>query len=193
MRAWQLAIGLWSIAVIGGFAVLLDYSRTAGAAVAAPALWPNASAIAPTPGSPALLMFVHPHCSCSHASLTELNHLLTRLRDTVKTQILFIRPPGAGADWMESELLTFAKTIPNATVGETSAEEAARFGATTSGSCVLYDRAGQLLFAGGITALRGHEGDSFGQERIVALVNTGEADRRDSPVFGCPLKHKGEP
>jgi hypothetical protein len=35
--------------------------------------------------------------------------------------------------------------------------------------------------------VRGHEGDSFGQERIVALLAGGTADRADSPVFGCPL------
>jgi len=65
--------------------------------------------------------------------------------------------------------------------------EAKRFGAETSGAVVLYDRAGRLVFHGGITAARGHEGDSFGQQRIAALLTGARADRTDAPVFGCAL------
>ncbi|HLB76837.1 MAG TPA: hypothetical protein VJO72_07370, partial [Candidatus Dormibacteraeota bacterium] len=49
---------------------------------------------------------------------------------------------------------------------------------------------GRLLFQGGITATRGHEGDSFGQERIASLLTTGAADRADAPVFGCALEQE---
>ena len=40
---------------------------------------------------------------------------------------------------------------------------------------------------GKLTQVRAHEGDSFGQERLVALLEGRQADRRDSPIFGCPL------
>jgi hypothetical protein len=68
----------------------------------------------------------------------------------------------------------------------------ARFRVSTSGIGLLYDARGRLQFAGGITALRGHEGDSFGQERIVTLINEGATDRADSPVFGCLLKERAQ-
>jgi hypothetical protein len=55
---------------------------------------------------------------------------------------------------------------------------------------VLYDARGRLLFSGGLTSARGHEGDSFGLRRIRSLLLTGEADRRDAPVFGCSLHHE---
>jgi len=69
------------------------------------------------------------------------------------------------------------------------AVEAGRFGIATSGTVALYDRGGKLLFHGGITPARGHEGDSFGRERIVSLLTSGRSDRADAPVFGCALSN----
>ena len=69
--------------------------------------------------------------------------------------------------------------------GETAASS---FAVATSGGVVLYNARGRLLFKGGITAARGHEGDSFGQERIASLLTTGAADRAAAPVFGCALE-----
>ena len=37
-----------------------------------------------------------------------------------------------------------------------------RFGAETSGQTLLYDRDGRLLFSGGTTGSRGHDGDNAG-------------------------------
>ena len=54
-------------------------------------------------------------------------------------------------------------------------------------AALLYGSDGRLAFSGGLTSVRGHAGDSFGQERIVSLITTGAADRAESAVFGCPL------
>jgi hypothetical protein len=65
--------------------------------------------------------------------------------------------------------------------------EAARFGATTSGHVLLYDRGGRLRFSGGITASRGHVGDNAGRAALLGLLIHGETERERTPVFGCPL------
>ena len=65
--------------------------------------------------------------------------------------------------------------------------EARRFGAETSGHTVLYDPNGWLLFRGGITAGRGHEGDNIGGDSIVALVTGAAAAAQHTPVYGCRL------
>jgi hypothetical protein len=57
----------------------------------------------------------------------------------------------------------------------------------TSGAVLLYSSDGKLLFQGGITPARGHQGDSFGRQRILALLDGDAPDRRDAPVFGCAL------
>jgi hypothetical protein len=125
-------------------------------------------------------MFVHPQCTCSRASLHELGNLLRRVPGRAHALVAFV---GEGGD-----LRQIAASLPDTElVDDARGEESRRFGAATSGATLLYDASGRLAFSGGITAVRGHEGDSFGQERVVALLQGGAADRRESPVFGCPL------
>ncbi len=52
---------------------------------------------------------------------------------------------------------------------------------------MLYDKDGYLLFSGGITGGRGHEGDNAGRSAIVSLINTNEAEQSETAVFGCAL------
>jgi hypothetical protein len=71
--------------------------------------------------------------------------------------------------------------------------ESERFGARTSGQVMLYGADGRLLFKGGLTAFRGHMGDSAGFQRILSLVRSGKADQATSAVFGCRLSDKACP
>ena len=69
--------------------------------------------------------------------------------------------------------------------------EARRFGVSTSGQTLLYDNAGALLFAGGITGARAHQGDNDGRRSIVALLNRETPARTATNVFGCSLFSTG--
>jgi hypothetical protein len=51
----------------------------------------------------------------------------------------------------------------------------------------LYAPTGKLLFSGGITASRGHEGDNVGRSAIVSFILNGHAPVNHTPVFGCSL------
>lgn len=62
------------------------------------------------------------------------------------------------------------------------------FGAATSGQTILYAANGDLAFSGGITASRGHEGDSDGAEALLAFLGGRQPKRRSTPVFGCSLR-----
>src|SRR5436190_6315 len=79
--------------------------------------------------------------------------------------------------------------IPGVTVrADVDGEAARRFGAATSGQALLYTADGRLLFSGGITESRGHEGDNAGRSAIAALVLGAEPTKlATSPVYGCPL------
>jgi hypothetical protein len=106
----------------------------------------------------------------------------------VRTQVLFVRPDGTREEWERSDLWITANAIANVDViADPDGREAERFGARTSGQAYLFAPGGELLFAGGITASRGHEGPSLGRDRIVALVEQGAADGEASDVFGCAL------
>lgn len=182
-------VAVWAIAVGAGFTVLMQYASASGEQTRAPSRWPTESALSRSSERPTLLVFVHPHCACSHASVLELGRLLRRAPRRVEPLVVFVQPEGVPAGWGRSRLRRLAESLPGVRVIEDDGDtEARRFGAHTSGATLLYDEDGALRFAGGLTASRGHEGNSFGQERIVSLLRAGHADRDDSPVFGCPLR-----
>jgi hypothetical protein len=161
------------------------YKATPGAAAQAPPHWPDG--VTRPADKPALVLFAHPRCPCTRASLTELGRMLTRLPATT-AYVIFVRPSGAPADWERTESWTFANSIPGVQVfRDDGGVMARRFGASVSGQTFLYDAQGRLLFSGGLTVARGHEGRSLGQERIAALLSGGKVDRADAPVFGCAL------
>ena len=186
---YAVVVAGWLGGVLGGFAWLSSYKATPGpVAGESPLHWPPDSRIARDPGRATLVLFAHPHCPCTRASVSELARLMGRLPGRVSARVLFLRPGDVTEGWERTDLWRTVSGIPDAVaLRDDDGVEAARFGAATSGFTVLYAPDGRLLFKGGLTASRGHEGDSFGQRRIVSLLTTGTADRSDSPVFGCTL------
>jgi hypothetical protein len=198
MRAeWSgwLAFGIvWALTLAPGFALLWAYKMRPGAAEGAPEVWPAGTRIARNRDRATLVLFAHPQCPCTRASLAELARLMARFDDQVGANVVFLRPADVGAEWDSSDLWKRASAIPGVTiVRDDDGVEAARFRASTSGATVLYDARGRLLFSGGLTSARGHEGDSAGLQRIRSLIRTGKADRSDAPVYGCSLRHELRP
>jgi hypothetical protein len=180
---------LWLLAATAGAWCLLSYENKPTTAGETPATWPVDSRIARQPGRATLVMFAHPHCPCSSASVGELNRLLVRCKDPAVVHVLFVRPKGVPDDWTETSLRKSAEAIPGAHVQiDPSGVEAARFGAESSGYVVLYSPDGRLLFSGGITGSRGHAGDNAGENVVVALLNGQKATLHKTPVFGCSLQ-----
>jgi hypothetical protein len=185
------AIALWVAALGVGFAVLLRYEATPGAGGGPPVRWPAGSAMERPRDLPTLLMFAHPQCVCTRASLTELERLKRRFEGRLAVYVVFLRPSEASDEWDRSDLWDRAAAMPGVTaVRDMDGVEAVRFGAATSGHTLVYDARGRLQFSGGLTAARGREGEAPGARRIVALLTTGKAEgAAASPVFGCALHH----
>jgi hypothetical protein len=114
--------------------------------------------------------------------------LLATLNGATRTHVVFLSVPDADAEWVRTDLWRHAAAMPGVSVHEDpGGGTATLFGAATSGQVVVYSSAGQLLFQGGITASRGHEGWSAGSESVVAMVRGASAETTATPVFGCPL------
>lgn len=178
----------WAGLAALGLGAMLDFELTPARRGTQRNEWPSRSLLVRDPRRPTLLMFIHPHCPCSRASLAELSNLATSCRDRMSIEILFVKPAGCDDDWERTDLLTTAQRIPGGTVAwDRNGTESIRFGATTSGETLLFDSGGRLLFRGGITPSRGHEGDNAGRATVEALVTRGSADVSESPVYGCSL------
>jgi hypothetical protein len=190
MKKYVLAllVTAWALSIAIGMGVLLRYKNTPGVASEPPPNWPHASAIVPAAGISTLVMIAHPRCPCTRASIGELARLMTETQDRINAYVVFVKPAGVSADFTATDTYERAKEIAGVTVLiDEGGVEAERFHASTSGDTIVYGADGKLMFHGGITASRGHFGDSAGQRRIRSLVSDGTADRGDAPVFGCSV------
>jgi hypothetical protein len=179
---------LWGFCVLTGFAVLGAEQFTPAAIGTLATNFPHDSQLALAADKPTLLLFLHPHCPCSRATLSELEKLQTQTHDKVAVTIVFTIPPKTPPGWEKGELLDRAHAIPNAKVWlDENGAAAQRFGVNGSGHTLLYAPTGKLLFSGGITAARGEEGDNPGETAVADLVLLGRADLTRTPVFGCQL------
>jgi hypothetical protein len=120
--------------------------------------------------------------------MAELNKIMTHVQGKLTAYVLFLKPAGSGPDWDDTSLCRTAEGIPRVKViSDIDGAEAQQFGARTSGHTLLFARDGRLLFSGGITELRGHEGDNVGENTIISIVNKNIGGRDRTSVFGCSL------
>jgi len=182
---------LWAVAVVGGMAMLADYKYRPGARADEQPLWPADSKLARGRAVPTLVMFAHPKCTCTRASLTELAELMAEARGNVRAHVVFMKPSEQDGDWAHSDTWDQAREIRGVEVSiDVDAAEAHRFGAQTSGQVVLYGVDGRLLYAGGITSARGHVGTSIGHRRLLALLTHRATDAHTGNVYGCALAER---
>ena len=178
----------WLATVATGMAMLSAYANTPGAPAHAPSEWPVASTIARHAGTATLLVFAHPNCPCTRATLAELDRLLAHVDGGADVHVVLWQPDAPDAASAETSLADLAAAIPHVQVQwDVRGREAARFGVATSGEVLLYDGNDRLRFAGGITGARGHEGDNAGSDALLLQLTAASEAAASSPVFGCGL------
>jgi hypothetical protein len=180
----------WGIAVVCGMVAMIDYSTTEGAAAQTESQWPGNTSLSRSEESFTLLMFVHPQCPCSRASIGELAELMAGSQKRLTAKVIVLAPEGWSQSRIQSDIWRSAAAIPGVTVEmDPEGGEARRFGALTSGQVLLYDPQGRLSFRGGITGARGHFGSNSGREAVSSLIGDQQTPEAPAqcPVFGCPL------
>jgi hypothetical protein len=179
----------WAVGVLAGAFGLTRYAGTPGKQTAdAPAYWPDRVALRRDPHRMTLVMVVHPHCPCSRASLHELNEVMAHTQGRIAARVVFVQPAGASDDWVHSDLWQQAIDIANVTVSvDRDGVIAHELNAATSGQVVLYDADGKLLFAGGLTPARGHEGGNAGVDAVLSVAKSDSTAGFATPVYGCSL------
>jgi hypothetical protein len=182
----------WLLIAAAGIAALWNYEGIPGSQGQTPLHWPAPEALPLDAQRATLLVFAHPKCPCSRASIGELNRLLSQCGDHLAPHVFFFAPADEPEDWAQSDLWKSAAAIPGVKVHlDRDGMLAKRFGAETSGHALLYDSRGALLFSGGITDSRGHSGDNTGESAIIALAGAQPTATRQTPVFGCSILNHG--
>lgn len=170
--------GLWLVGLSLGARAIYHFSTDRGTTGATPERWPRTSALRPAATGATAVVFLHPDCPCSRASVHELESAMRMLPLGARVIAVF-EGMGDGALWAAVGTSSIERVLDDGT-------ENARFGARTSGYAVVYDARGALAFRGGITASRGHVGDNMGRQKFAAALQ-GISHGDHHPVFGCAL------
>ena len=183
---------LWLMIVVVGMATLWGYASTPGPAAKAGMTWPS-GVFARDARRPTLVMFLHPHCACSRASVGELARLMAHAQGRARVYVLLSRPSDTEPGAERTDLWHSAAEIPGVEVlSDDNDVQSAAFGAAVSGQTLLYDPQGHLIFSGGITAARGHSGDNAGSSAVLALLTGAVPAVTTTPVFGCFLRSESQ-
>lgn len=184
---WHLLIAVWLLLLSLGIVLMVDKDARPGPAAVGPKRWPEGSTLALAPSGKTMVMFLHPACPCSLASLEELDRLVQRKAVPSTVCVVMVGPASLDRR-QESRNRSRAAEIPDAILrSDSDGREAQRFGSQTSGTLLVFDAGGQLEFSGGITRARGHVGPNAAWDAAAAALDGHAAEPRSMPVFGCPL------
>ena len=184
---------VWGVVVVCGLILLLNYEARPGFDASPPQTWPADTQLQLAASGPTVLMFAHPHCPCTRASFNELQQVVSMCSDLAEFRLVAYHPSAANDEWADSPILKKADIVPQvSTSWDPDGMESRRFRIRTSGHVVAYTEDGSLVFSGGITASRGHEGMNLGRR---CLTDCLRSDLRlasrlrpaEYPVYGCSL------
>jgi len=182
-----LVVAIWVFGAGIGIRLLFRYSYTVGTPATPPQTWPSGSEISRSDRS-RLILFVHPQCPCSQATMGELGIIMARCQKHADAYVYFYSPHSMMQEWKTSDLRRDAARIPGVkTLEDVDGRESRRFGAATSGQALLYGSGGDLLFKGGITISRGHSASNNGRDAVVDILEDRLPRQRTASVFGCSL------
>lgn len=181
---------LWILLVGLGLSLLISFSNSSGPVGPAKLIWPEKSKIGRDSSRPNLIIFLHPKCSCSRATVGELERLMVFIREKISISVVFSIAGGDTGEVLGSDLATSVKRIigVDSVFIDEDDVESTLFGAKTSGQSYLYDKNGALVFSGGLTSARGHMGDSAGRDAILSWLRNKDQTSVFTAVFGCLIK-----
>jgi len=187
--AVALVLLAWVGLVVGGFCLLMRYESKA----AAPGKVSGTNGHFNNSNQPTLVLGLHPHCPCSKATVAELNKILGHAPGKRELVAYVFKPKDEAPDWIESATVSSLKKLSVRVELDNDGCMARQLGLSASGQIQFYSAKGELLYDGGITSARGHQGDNVGAQTVIDLLQKGGSSRKSAPVFGCPIFESNSP
>src|SRR5712691_6039728 len=94
----------WVFAVGAGLAKVLRYENTPGLSEQTPPDWPRTTHLPKPSGRASLLLFAHPRCPCTRATMSELARIIPRCEGKLDVSVVFFLPPNSDSDWEQTGL-----------------------------------------------------------------------------------------
>ena len=174
----------WGVTVLSG---MIAVTRHAGRVDVTRTLTANSSVADTSMLQPhSVYLFINPACPCSRSSQINFERLRVSNRDWNFYLVVVQRE-----NYRASEIpgsLPFFDATTEATVVNDPGEISESLAAHTSGQVIVVDDQMQILFNGGITPARGHQGDCRGMLLVQQILRGESRSVEKSPVFGCALK-----
>lgn len=194
IRKWwvHFSVGAWFVACGSVLWLLWSYSNAAGPQGMLPVGWTPDARLECPEDRPMLLVFAHPKCPCTRATMSAIERLQRDVPGTFATRVVFYEPDGADASWHQTDLWVRAQKLIDAkAIADPGGSISGGAGAAVSGCVALLDPQDGLLFWGGVTPSRGHEGESVGLNSLRSILRGQEPVESRAPVFGCELVGPG--
>src|SRR5277367_4862072 len=102
---------VWLLGAGIGFHALHRYAYTEGTAAKPPSRWPANSRIPRNEGFK-LIVFAHPECPCSRATLRELAIIVGHSREQLDVHVCFYAPRSMREKWRTSDVWSDAPVLP---------------------------------------------------------------------------------
>lgn len=185
-------VAVWLLAVSSGAMALWNYAFSESRIDTAVGNWPDDSSLICDSSVATLVVFIHPQCPCTKATIRQLLSVQRHSTAPFRLQLVMLQPE-SGPVWRETPVQRHALAIRDAEfIDDRGGREAVKFGVSCSGMCLLFSPDRSLLFRGGITESRGHEGDCMGANLLLAHLNNLQnsadaAPASHNPVYGCSL------
>lgn len=175
----------WCVILLPCLYAFARYQTTPGTTGIIAPHWPSSSNLEKAEGEHSLVVFLHPKCPCSIATV---RNVFEQVRPKAVVFVLVL-PLGVDASFADGPVRRLLEQdYHHRPVVDCGGREAKLFGAETSGHVFLFDCEGRTQFSGGVTASRGRLGFSPSVALLQARDRYPSTELpNDCPIYGCPL------
>ena len=137
--------------------------------------------------SKTLILFYHPHCVCTRATVHNLQSVTAATNKHLNSIAIAYQPVISDPRWIHSSTSRDLKKAGFRVFADLDGKCCRELGVYTSGHVLVYDEQGKLVFNGGVTQSRGHEGSCNACDDLVKSIENADENIFVWPVFGCAI------